>query len=239
MVDLSARKNSHTPLYLQIASSIRHQIMEGRIATGEALPSERELCKLNQASRVTVRKAVDQLIAEGLLLRKQGSGTFVAERIAVPGTHLGGFTETALARGKAPDSIWLMKNYASPTEEEAARLKLSTTSIVARLGRVRLSAGEPLAIEHAVVPRSLLPPIAEVKDSLYQALETRGHRPQQGHQKVRASLASPTEAGLLSIQENSPVLRIERLTWLDDGTMIEFTRSTYRGDRYEFVTDIR
>ena len=239
MIDLSSGKTSNTPLYLQIARSIRRQINEGRIAQGEALPSERDLCELTGASRVTIRKAVDQLINEGLLWRKQGSGTFVSERIEMPATYLGGFTEDARARGQEPGSVWLIRNYANPTREEAAKLKVSMSSVVARLGRVRLSGGEPLAIEHAVVVESLLPPIEEIGDSLYAALDTKGNKPQKGRQKVRASLASPTEAGLLSIQENSEVLRIERVTWLDDGTVIEFTRSAYRGDRYEFVTDIR
>lgn len=239
MIDLSSSKTGNTPLYIQIAKSIRRQINEGQIATGDALPSERELCEITGASRVTIRKAVDQLIDEGLLWRKQGSGTFVSERIEVQTTHLGGFTDDARARGEEPGSIWLIRNYANPTREEAEKLKVSTSSVVARLGRVRLSGGEPLAIEHAVVVESHLPPIEEIGDSLYAALETRGKRPQQGRQKVRASLASPTEAGLLSIQENSEVLRIERVTWLDDGTVIEFTRSAYRGDRYEFVTEIK
>lgn len=239
MIDFSSMKDTNTPLYLQIAKSIRRQIDDGEIASGEALPSERHLCEMTGASRVTIRKAVDQLIDEGLLRRKQGSGTFVSERIEMPATYLGGFTDDALARGEDPGSIWLMRNYANPTREEAEKLKISMSSTVARLGRVRLSGGEPLAIEHAIIAKSHLPPIEEIGDSLYKALESRGNRPKQGRQKVRASLASPTEAGLLSIQENSEVLRIERVTWLDDGTVIEFTRSAYRGDRYEFVTDIK
>ncbi len=239
MIDLSTNKNNSTPLYIQIAKGIRGQISEGRIAMGEALPSERDLCELTGASRVTIRKAVDQLIDEGLLLRKQGSGTFVTERIEMPATYLGGFTEDSRARGQEPGSIWLIRKSAAPTREEAATLKISTSAAVARLGRVRLSGGEPLAIEHAIIAESHLPPIEKIGDSLYAALETKGKRPRHGRQKVRASLASPTEAALLSIPENSEVLRIERVTWLDDGTIIEFTRSAYRGDRYEFVTDIK
>ena len=239
MIELSASRTSNTPLYLQIARSIRRHINEGQIAKGDAIPSERDLCEITGASRVTIRKAVDQLIEEGLLLRKQGSGTFVSERIEMPATYLGGFTEDTQARGEEPGTVWLARNYANPTREEAAKLKISMSSVVARLGRVRLSDSEPLAIEHAVVAESRLPPIEELGTSLYAALETMGNRPQQGRQKVRASLASPTEAGLLSIQEKSAVLRIERLTWLEDGTVIEFTRSVYRGDRYQYVTDIR
>ncbi len=239
MIDLAPDKESSTPLYLQIAKSIQRHISEGHIAGGEALPSERDLCEITGASRVTVRKAVDQLIEKGLLWRKQGSGTFVSDRIEMPASHLGGFSEDARSRDQQPGSIWLIRTYANPTTEEAAKLKILESSTVARLGRIRLSEGEPLAIEHAIVAKSHLPPLEEIGDSLYEALETKGNRPQQGRQKVRAALASPTEAALLSIQENSEILRIERLTWRNDGTMIEFTRSAYRGDRYEFVTDMQ
>lgn len=239
MINIAPERDSSTPLYIQIANNLRRQIAEGRIATGEALPSERSLCESTGASRITIRKAVDQLIEEGLLFRKHGSGTFVSKRIEVTGTYLSGFSDDARSRGQSPGSIWLMKVYANPTPDEATILKISTMSKVARLGRVRLSEGEPLAIEHAIVVASFLPPIEEIDDSLYAALESCGNRPVTGRQKIRASLASPTEAGLLSIRENSEILRIERITRRADGSVVEFTRSAYRGDRYEFVTDLR
>lgn len=239
MIEVSLEKGNKTPLYLQIANSLRKQISEGRIGSGDALPSERDLCELTGASRVTVRKAVDQLIDEGLLLRKQGSGTFVSKRIEVPGTYLSGFSDDARARGEEPGTIWLMRSYANPTSDEATALGITKSSKVARFGRVRLSGGEPLALEHAIVVAEFIPPIDEIGDSLYAALEKMGNRPVIGIQKVRASLATPTEAGLLCIGEKDEVLRIERTTRRADGTVIEYTRSAYRGDRYEFVTELR
>ncbi|MEM6832305.1 MAG: GntR family transcriptional regulator [Pseudomonadota bacterium] len=239
MFDALVGKKSNTPLYIQIANTLRQQIKDGKVATGDALPSERDLCSLTGASRVTIRKAVDQLIAEGILFRRQGSGTFVADRIEVPGAFLSGFSDDARARGQAPGCIWLMRSYANPTEEEAAILGVKPVAKVARLGRVRLSEGEPLAIEHAIVPADLLPPLEEIGDSLYAALERTGNRPVEGQQKVRASLATPTEAGLLSIRENSEVLRIERTTRNAQSRVIELTRSAYRGDRYDFVSELR
>ena len=239
MIEFSTDKDASTPLYLQIANTLRRQVIQGRIAAGEALPSERDLCELTGASRVTIRKAVDQLIGEKLLFRKQGSGTFVSKRLEAPGAYLTGFSDDARSRGQEPGCIWLMRSYANPTSEEAAVLNVPAASTVARLGRVRLSGGEPLAIEHAVVAASLLPPIDGIGDSLYQALEKKGNRPVKGRQKVRASLATPTEAGLLSISENSEVLRIERVTHRADGAVVEFTRSAYRGDRYDVVTELR
>lgn len=231
--------DDNTPLYLQLANKLRDSINDGQIGTGKALPSERALADLTGASRVTIRKAIEQLVDEGLLLRRHGSGTFIAPRIEQPGTALTGFSADARHRGKAPGSIWIVKTISSPSPEEATNLALRPGSQVVRLGRVRIADDEPLAIEHAIVPADLLPALESVGDSLYAALDLTGNRPVKGMQKLRASLATPIEAGLLSIREGSEILRIERRTYLRDGTPVEFTRSAYRGDRYEFVTDLR
>jgi GntR family transcriptional regulator len=235
---LTVRQDDNTPLYIQLAKNLRQHISDGGIDPGNALPSERDLSEMTGMSRVTIRKAIDQLIDEGLLFRKQGSGTFVAPRIEAPGSMLSGFSDDAHRRGIKPGVIWMFKNYASPTEEEALTLEIAQTTKVARLGRVRLLGGEPLAIEHAVVPARFLPELDQLGDSLYAALGLGGFRPTKGRQSIRASLATPTEAAILSIQQNSEILRIERLTRLVDGTPVEFTRSAYRGDRYDFVSDL-
>jgi GntR family transcriptional regulator len=235
---LALPEPSSTPLYIQLANNLRTHITSGGITPGDALPSERDLCDILSASRVTIRKAIDRLIAEGLLFRKQGSGTFVSPQIEAPGSFLSGFSQDADSRGATPGSIWMLKTCAVATDEESLLLELESDAPVARLGRVRLAGGEPLAIEHAVIPAQFLPDLAELGDSLYQALSLGGHRPMTGTQKIRASLATPTEAGLLSIAEHSEVLRLERLTRKADGTPVEFTRSTYRGDRYVFVSQM-
>jgi GntR family transcriptional regulator len=236
--DLQLDKSDSTPLYRQLANNLRIHIERGGIEPGRALPSERDLSLMTGMSRVTVRKGVEMLIEEGLLFRKHGSGTFVAPRIEAPGAQLSSFSDDARSRGEAPGVIWMMKAHASPTEEEASALGVPVSTRVARLGRVRLSGGEPLAIEHAVVPAAFLPDLEQLGDSLYSALGERGFRPVSGTQRIRASLATPTEAAMLSIRQNSEVLRIERVARLADGRVVEFTRSAYRGDRYDFVTPL-
>ena len=131
-----------------------------------------------------------------------------------------------------------MRTIARPTEDEADILRIDRDAEVVRLGRVRLLDREPLAIEHAVVPATFLPPIGEIEGSLYKAFESLGNRPVGGTQSIHASLATPTEAGLLSIAEQSAVLRIERVTRNAKGEVVELTRSVYRGDRYKFVSDL-
>lgn len=236
--NISPDKNAATPQYLQIAKNIRTFISENNVDAGEALPSERELCQTTGASRVTIRKALNKLAKDKIVQRKHGAGTFVLDHVTHLGSSLKGFTGNAHTHGHSPEAIWIIKAYGTPTEEEAGILRIDETDRVVRLGRVRLSDGEPLAIEHAVVPACLLPDISEITESLYQALEMKGNRPAKGAQKVRASLANPTEAGLLSVEENSEVLRIERRSYLHDGTPVELTRSAYRGDRFDIVMDL-
>lgn len=235
---LAIRKDDGTPLYLQLARKLREHIGGGGVDPGSALPSERDLSEMTGMSRVTVRKGIEQLIDEGVLIRKQGSGTFVARRIETPGSVLSSFTDDALSRGEDPGVIWMIKAYSQPTEEEAEALGITANSRVARLGRVRLAGGEPLAIEHAVVPAEFLPDLEQIGDSLYTALERKGFRPVAGTQRIRAALATPTDAGILCVKQGSEVLRIERLARIADGRAVEFTRSVYRGDRYDIVTNL-
>ena len=234
----SPDKGTTTPLYMQIAKNIQAATTEGEVAIGDALPAERDLCKMTGTSRVTIRKALDKLVEDKTLIRKHGAGTFVLPPIEHLGSNLTGFTGNARNHGHNPQAIWIVKAYGLPTAEEAEILQILQTDKVARLGRVRLSDGQPLAIENAIVPAKLLPDLDEISESLYQALESKGNRPAKGMQKVRASLANPTEAGLLSIAENSELLRIERRSYLLDGTPVELTRSAYRGDHYEFVMNL-
>lgn len=238
-IKLPTSDHGNSPIYMQLAHRLRQQIVEGEIGAGEALPSERDLCDIMGASRVTVRKATELLIEEGLLSRRQGSGTYVTPRIQARGSYLSSFSEDAEARGEVTDTIWMMKVVAVASEEEAKLLELTAGSKVARLSRVRMAGGEPLAIENAVVPADMLPDIGKLGNSLYQALNECGNRPVTGQQKVRAALAGPAEASLLSIPERTELLRIERLTRRADGRPVELTRSAYRGERYEFVSELR
>lgn len=236
---LTPNLHDATPLYRQLATHIRQLIADGVVKSGQALPSERELMEITGTSRVTIRKALEQLIEEGLLLRRQGAGTFIAPSREQSGQRLTGFSADAKSRGESPSSVWLVKSCAKATEDEAKHLGLNEGDAVMRFSRLRLSDGEPLAIEHAVIPKSALPSPDVVGDSLYQALRDYGKHPKQGTQKLRASLASPIEAGLLTVKDGSEVLRIERQTYLSDGSAVEYTRSVYRGDKYVFVSELQ
>jgi GntR family transcriptional regulator len=151
---------------------------------------------------------------------------------------LAGFSADMASRGKMPGSRLVEHDVGAPSPDEALALALGIDAKVRRLARVRTADGEPLAIERAAVPLALLPNYAPEQTSLYAALAQGGHRPVRGLQRLQASLASTTEAALLEIPPGAAILRIERRSFLANGTPVEFTRSAYRGDRYDFIAEV-
>jgi len=229
---------SDNPMYKQMADGLRHLIVTGKVQAGTALPSERKMSDLIGTSRVTIRRGIRELVAEGILFSRQGSGTYIAQPIESDGGELVGFSADAKSRDECPGSIWLLKSIALPTQEEANILNIKSDEKVVRLGRVRLSNGSPLAIEHAVIPMEFLPSLDLVEDSLYVSLNRCGNLPVSGSQKLSAAIATPTEAGLLSIDDGSAILRIERRTYLSNGRPVEYTCSAYRADKYTFISEL-
>jgi GntR family transcriptional regulator len=225
------------PVYLRLASTLRGLIELRELKGGDALPSERDLSQAAGLSRVTVRKALDVLGQEGLVERRQGAGSFVTRQIEQPASVLIGFTDDMRRRGAVAASRLIRKAVGLPDPSEMLKLGLSPADRVLRLSRVRLSDGEPLAIEHAVVPAGALPS-PTIGESLYEALKAGGNMPVRALQRVQAGVATPAEADLLEVAPGSPVLRIERRSFLANGRPIEVTVSAYRGDRYDFVAEL-
>jgi GntR family transcriptional regulator len=225
------------PTYRRLADTLRGLIEMGELRGGDALPSERDLAAATGCSRVTVRKAFDMLGAEGLVARRQGAGSFVAAQVNQPLSVLVGFTEDMRRRGAVTGSRVIDRAVGPPDPAEVLKLGLSPGEAVFRLSRVRLSDGEPLALEHAVIPARAVDPGA-VGASLYEALRRSGHRPVRALQRLHAGIVTDTEAGLLGVAPGSPVLRIERRSFLANGRPIEVTTSVYRGDRYDFIAEL-
>lgn len=236
---LTLDQNAATPLYLQLEASLRDALVSGTWKAGEAMPPERLLAEQFQVSRLTLRKALERLEAQGLVQRRQGSGTYVAPRLEQPLSALTGFTQDMRARGLEPSDRWLKKGLFTASPEEVLALKLSPGEKVARLERVRSAQGEPMAVERAAIPAHLLPQPEAVKDSLYGWLESHSLRPLRALQRLRAVAAGRREAELLGVRAGDSLLYIERLSFLSDGNVLEFTRSHYRGDRYDFVAELR
>lgn len=230
------------PLYLQLKRWIEDAIHRGDISPGDALPSERDLAQKVDVSRVTVRKAVLQLVKDGVLVQRHGSGTFVApqtQRVEQSLSQLTSFTEDMARRGMAVRAEWLERGIYLPSPEETVILGLSSGDQVARISRLRLTGDTPLAIERASLSARVLPDPTAVTDSLYKLLDRAGNRPVRAIQRIRAANLGDADARLLRVPVGSAGLNIERTSYLASGRVIEFTRSIYRGDTYDFVAELR
>ncbi len=228
----------HAPLYRQLQKVLREAIHDRVLGAEDALPAERDLADELGVSRITVRKALDGLVAEGLLTRRQGAGTFVAARVEKSFSKLSSFTEDMISRGRLPSSTWLSRAAGQVTPEESLTLSLSPGAAVYRFHRIRYADGAPMALEYSTVPAFALSGSDAVETSLYEALETTGHRPARALQRLRAVLFTPEQAELLKVVVGDPGLLIERRGFLTDGRIVEVTRSYYRGDAYDFVAEL-
>ena len=233
-LDASARGS----LYQRLASGLRDAIERGVVRPAEALPAERDLAMDFSVSRITVRKALDALVAEGLLIRRQGAGTFVAARVEKQFAKLSSFTEDMAARGRSVRTEWLLRGEGTVTPDESLMLGLSPGAGVHRFRRIRFADDLPMAIEHSAISGFALPGAEAVGDSLYAALEDTGNRPVRALQRLRAVLFTTEQAKLLGIEKGAPGLYIERRGFLDDGRAVEATQSWYRGDTYDFVAEL-
>ncbi|AOR79918.1 GntR family transcriptional regulator [Novosphingobium resinovorum] len=239
------RDSETGPRYMRLQRLIRDAIEKHRIAVGAALPTERELVEEYGVSRVTVRKAVDGLVDEGMLERRQGAGTFVAaprasdqgQRVEKSFSIMTSFSEDMAARGRKPTNVWIDRSEGVVTPDEAMLLGLSPGSRILRFNRIRCADGETMAIEHAVVPGWALPSPEVVGDSLYAALDAEGHRPVRALQRLRSVGFSPEHAAMLGISAGDPCLAIERRAFLPDGRLVEATNCYYRGDAYDLVVE--
>jgi GntR family transcriptional regulator len=224
--------------WMRVRTLIERAIGSGELPPGSALPSERDLSQQLALSRVTVRKAIAALVADDVLIQRHGAGTFVAGRIVKSFSRLTSFSDDLRARGLDPRSVFLSRGSGEVTPQEAMALSLSPGARVARLYRLRYAGEQPLAIERTAVPLALLPDPQLVNNSLYEALDGLGLRPQRALQRLRAVNFDADQARQLDVAVGAAGLLIERRSFLDDGRVVEFTCSWYRGDMYDFVAEL-
>jgi GntR family transcriptional regulator len=231
---------TRVPKYLQL----RQQVMEliDSLPTGAAIPSERELCTMYGVSRMTLRRALDELASNGYLVRRQGAPTATARPKIAQRMAIRSFTEDMRARGMEASSRLLSFGVHAAGARLGLHLHVSPEEPVVTVGRLRLADGDPMAIEWMNVPATLVPGI-EAADltngSFYALLGGRyGVEIGGGSQTVEPTVADEQEARLLGVPLHSPALFVERSIWTPRNEVIEFVQSTYRGDRYRFEMEL-
>lgn len=230
------------PRYEQLYRHLSTMIEAGELASDTQLPPERELAEMAQVSRVTVRKAVAQLVADGVLEQRRGAGTFVRSARAQSEPYVSkllSFTEYMLHRGKTPTASVINRGIFHPKPDEQLALGLSAADRVARIERLRSADGVAMAVEWSSLPQDILPNPGVVGESLYDHLRAHGTAPSRAVQRIAAVSLPAAEARLLNLPEGTAVLRIDRTGFLPSGRPIEFTRGLYRSDIYDFVAELR
>lgn len=229
--------SAREPKYYQVKRHLLQLI--DTLEPGSLVPTERVLTVELGTSRTTVRQALSELVGEGRLVRRQGSGTYVAEpKIAWP-LHMTSFTEQAAAAGYSASTELLDAVRERATEDIAGRLAIKPGAAVYCIERLRLVDGTPMAVETSYLSAARFPgliPHVRKASSLYRVLaDVYGTAPVTAEETIETAAASPREAELLLTDTGSPMLVLGRHSFDAGGEPIEWVHSWYRGDRYVFV----
>ncbi len=232
------------PSYIQIFESLTEQIENGTYKPGDKLPSERDLSKQLGVSRMTLREALDELDGHGMLDRRQGSGTYIAEpKLEQQVDVLVGFSEAMLQRGLKPGARLLSLEKAPASKQIAALLQLGIGQPLYYIHRLRTVNGEPMALEHSYFPAHICEGIEEydlTSESIYALLEKEyGVTLEAAEHILEPVVANAYESEVLAVRPGAPLMLVRRIAFDAEGRPIEYAKDIYRGDRSRFVSRSR
>lgn len=230
-----------SPIYIKIHNQLRENIEDGKWKVGEKIPAERELAGQFNVSRMTLRQAIQELVDEGILERRVGSGTFVANRkVQERMSGVTSFTDLMKSLGKVPSSTTISYHLTIPSQVEIEKLNLKEGDQVVRMERIRSENDVPICFEVATIPASLVKGLSkeEVTTSFWETLEHKAHLyPGHAVQHISATKANERIATYLNVKRGDPLLRMTQLSYLQDGTPFEYVHTQYVGSRFEFVLE--
>lgn len=232
-------KSSRLPLYLQLVNSIKSAITEGRLHSGDVLLPERELAEMLDIARGTVRKALLQLLEEGVLLRNQGVGTFIAPHVRQSLPLLESFSEMATASGGTAKSELLgyLRRLAAPDERRVLQMTQDTGEVV-ELTRLRKVNGITVSLQIAILPAPFLDNISELDESLYRHLEKKGAPVLRATQHFSAAVTDSKLAHYLGTDKHEPVLLVTRTGFTHKDRPVEYTRTWCLNDYCDFTIEL-
>jgi len=231
------------PIYVQIAENLLEKIATGELAPDQRLPSERELSKTLNVSRMTLRAALRVLDNKGLLIRRPGDGTYIAQpKIERQAGKLVPFTEGMRLRGFQTGAKIITFEQRHAEVSIANQLEIAVSEPVYYIQRLRLIARKPMMLEKFIVPVYRFPNLdaydLEMR-SFYEVAETEyGIRMHQAQQSLEAVSATEFEAELLDVLPGAPLMLESRQASDPERRPVEYGQDLYRGDRFRFITDI-
>ncbi len=236
MQDKPLEKKSQSPLYQQLMMRLKNDILAGAYPAGARIPSEQVLCDTYGVSRVTVRKAMLELVQEGLLVRRQGKGTFVAdERIQRDLQQITSFSEACRQLGHTASAKRISAEWISATAEDAEKLGTAPGSQVIEITRLRLCDGDPVMLEVNRFPARydfLLH--EEPEPSLYELLKRHGVAPASAVHDISLGYATPHVSRHLGCAQGDALLLLDELVFDQHGEPLHVSRQWIRGDKYTF-----
>jgi GntR family transcriptional regulator len=209
---------------------------------GDRVPPERDLAEAWGVARMTVRRALDELVAEGLITRHQGRGTFVARPRMARHLSMSSFTEEMSKQGRTASSRVIAFRRMRSSARQARQLRIPVGDQVVRFSRLRLADGDPVCFESTLIASALVPGLreADLGGSWYELLATKyGIRNLQGTSMIEPAILGAREAELLGAAQGSPAFRIETSTVTGRGSVVGVEIDLYRGDRYRLTADLR
>ena len=235
---------SPLPYYAQLIELLRERVNGKTWLPGHQLPGEEELCRLYAVSRTVVRQALRELELEGLVTRRKGKGTFVAEPKISEGLvqKLTGFYADMVERGYKPVTRVLHQQVVPAGEDVSRYLQIKPGTQVVDIRRLRFINDEPIQVVTTYIPYALCPALADVDlshRSLYEFLQAECHiELARGHRYIEAVVAGETEARLLGIPSGAALLLLDSVSTMADGTPVEYYHALHRGDRSRFEVDL-
>ena len=227
-------RSSPIPLYFQVTGQLEAAIDSGQLAPGDRLPNEVELAKSLGLSRPTMRRALEELVGKGLVVRKRGYGTEVANALVHRRVELTSLYDDLDAAGQNPATEVLKLDAARVNAAAAAAIGEDPSMPLVYVERLRFADGRPLALMHNWLPQTYAYLASDQlrTDGLYRILRSRGVQPQVAKQRITARSANQREARLLKIRRGQPLITMQRTAYDSDGRAIEFGDHVYRADAY-------
>lgn len=229
------------PLYHQVYLVLKENVRAGVYPKGVALPPEHMLCEDFGVSRITVKRAMRDLVADGYVVRQRGKGTFVADNVVGSSPNaLDDLLKSVQAIGAATEVQHVSADAIAAPADIAEKLGLDPGGTVLRSNQVRLTDGEPLAVIVAYIPEPIarqLDPRSENKPMLVRLIDA-GIPIARADQEITATLAEPSVAGPLGVEVGAPLLKLTRLVFDQNNEPVEWLTSYYRGDRYAMRTSL-